>query len=164
MPHDDEPLPDEPLSPTPEEIAAAAADLNEASNGLGATITAIETYLESKNIGVPAWVRVKGWENPDGPYWSRELGYDRVGGAWHIAIRERSGDERWPEDDDPVTWSFNSSPRKARISAVDKLPELLKELVKEAERTARRLREKTVEVNAFAATLSISTTAKKTKK
>jgi hypothetical protein len=162
-----EPPPDEspePLSPSPDEVAAAAKDLNDASNDLGSTISAIETFLESRNIGVPAWVRVKGWRNPEGKYWDRELGYDRVGGVWHISIRERHGDERWPEDTVLDTWAFNSSPRKARISAVDKLPELLRELVKEAERTARRLREKSVEVKAFAAALNISITPKKIRK
>jgi hypothetical protein len=162
MPPDDDPP--EPLSPSPEEVAAAAADLNAASNDLGATIIAIEAFLESRNIGVPAWVRVKGWENEGGEYWKRELGYDWVGGSWHLAIRESHGHENYPDQVDGFTLAFNSSPRKARISAVDKLPELLKELIKEAGRTARRLREKAVEANAFAATLNISTTPKKVRK
>lgn len=163
-PMPDEPPPDDPLSPTPEEITAAATDLNAASNDLGATISAIETFLETRNIGVPAWVRVKGWQDEDGAYWKRELGYDRFGGSWHLAIRESRGHDNFPDDERVDTWSFNNSPRKARISAVDKLPELLKELVKEADRTARRLREKSVEVKAFAATLNISTTPKKGRK
>ena len=161
---DDDTPPPEILSPTREEIAAAASDLNAASDELGATISAIEAYLESRNIGVPAWVRVKGWAEEHGDYWSRDLGYYWFAREWHIAIREITGNEARPEGQTIDIWSFNNAPRKARISAVDKIPELLRELVKEAERTARRLREKTVEVNAFAATLNISPTPRKVKK
>ena len=103
-----------------------------------------------------AWVRVKGWENDDGEFWTRELGYDRFRNQWRIAIRETHGDEGFPDDPSVYTWLFNEAPRKSRISSADKLPELLREPVKEAERTARRLREKTTEVNAFVAALNIS--------
>ena len=154
-----------PLGATPDDIAGAAADINAASAEMGQAIKAIEEFLELKNIGVPAWTKVKGWEEPEtGAFFRRELGYDRVAEAWHIAIRETSGNEACPEQSDVSVWSFNSAPRKSRISAVDKLPDLLKELVKESERVARRIREKTVEVNAFAASLNIATTPKKAKK
>jgi hypothetical protein len=117
-----------------------------------------------RNIGIPAWVKVKGWESNQGEYWSREIGYDRIANDWHIAIRERHGHEAYPEDDTVYTWSFNNAPRKSRIAAVNKIPDLLSQLVKEAERIARRLREKTIEVNALAATLSVSVTQKKIRK
>jgi len=141
------------VPPTIEEISAAAADVNSASNELGKAIEALENFLAVKNIGVPAWVRVKGWENPDGQYWRRELGYDRFENDWHIGIRETHGHEAYPEHESVYRWQFNNSPRKARISSADKLPELLNELIKEATRTARRLRDKSGEVRAFAATL-----------
>lgn len=151
-------------SPTREEIATAAADVNAASSELGETIEAIESFLEARGLGVPAWVKVKGWEDHYGAYWKRELGYDRFGRDWHIAIRESRGNVNDPEPDDPEVWPFNRAPRKTRISAVDKIPELLAELIKEAERTARRLREKAAEATAFAATLKISPATKKSKK
>jgi hypothetical protein len=156
--------PPEVLSPTPEEIAASATDLNGASGELTASIEAIESYLEAQNIGVPAWVRVKGWSDVRGEFWRRELGYDTFGHEWRIAIRETSGNEQHPGEETLYLWSFNSSPRKARISAADKIPELLRELVKEAARTARRLREKAAEVNAFAATLKLPPTPQKGKR
>jgi hypothetical protein len=134
-----------------------------ASDELAQTINAFEEYLGNKSIEVSAWVRVKGWEDARGEFWSREVGYDRFGNFWHIAIRETHGHESLPEDTSTYTWKFNSSPRKSRISASDKLPELLRELIKEAARTARRLREKTAEVNAFAATLNIKAPTKKAK-
>ena len=158
------PSPSVPDSPTQEEIAAAAKDLNSAVEELGEAVTVIENFLDRRNIGVPAWVKVKGWEDDGGQYWKRELGYDSFSDSWHIGIRETSGHEAYPEHERVNTWPFHASPRKARISAVDKIPELLTELVKEAERTARRLREKTAEVQAFAATLKITVPSKKAAK
>lgn len=138
------------------DLPAAAADLNAASNELAAPIKKVENYLEALNVGVSIWVKVKGWEDGQhGAFWKRELGYDRFSSGWRIGIRESRGNEHAPEDTEEDTWTFNQSPRKARISAVEKLPELLNELTKEAKRTARRLREKTTEANAFASTLKL---------
>lgn len=138
------------------ELPAAAADLNAASNELAAPIKKVEDYLEALNIGVSIWVKVKGWEDEEhGTFWKRELGYDWFSTGWRIAIRELQGNEHAPEYTHEDKWTFNQSPRKARISAVEKLPELLNELTKEAKRTARRLREKTAEANAFASTLKL---------
>ena len=149
--------------PTREEIAAASADVRSASDELAQTIRAMEEFLDGKSIEVAAWVRVKGWEDEHSNFWKREVGYDRFGHSWHIAIRETQGNDNYPDETSTYTWKFNSSPRKSRISASDKIPELLRELIKEAERTARRLREKTLEVNAFAATLNIKVPTKKSK-
>jgi hypothetical protein len=155
MTQEDSAITSDVLPPTPEEISAAALDVNAATNEFGASVTQVERYLEHMNIGVPAWVRVKGWSNPEGQFWSREVGYDRFPDGWHLAIRETSGAEGWEDKERKETWIFNHAPRKSRLSAADKIPALLRELVKEADRTSRRLREKAVEVNAFAATLKI---------
>jgi hypothetical protein len=160
---DASPLPDSLSATTKEELAAVSAELNTASNELGKPIETVERYLEILNLGVPAWVKVKGWESHHGEFWSRELGYDQIGNSWHVAIRETHGHEAYPDQESSRTWSFNTSPRKARISAIDKLPELLDELVKVARRTARRLQEKTAEATAFAESLKpqATKTAKK---
>jgi hypothetical protein len=142
--------------PTREAISEAASDVQAASTELGEIITKLEEFLEAKNIGVPAWVKVKAWSNERGEYWMREIGYDRFNSEWGLGIRERSGHDAYPDSESSHTWRFNSAPRKARISSVDKLPELLDALIKEATRTARRLREKTAEAAAFAATLNIA--------
>ena len=154
------PPPEIPL-PTHEELAAAAAEINTASDELGKPIEAIEAYLATLNIGIPAWIKVKGWEDDYGYYWKRELGYEEISDEWHLAIRETSGNEANPEGESARTWAFNRSPRKARISAVDKIPELLRELAKEAQKTARRIREKSVETAALAATFSAPAAPKK---
>lgn len=136
-----------------EELSAASSEIAAASQELNVPVTAVENYLSSLNIHVPAWVKVKGWSTDQGGFWLRELGYDYVDGGWHIAIRESDGDEDDPERQTVRTWSFNRSPRKSRISAIDKLPELIQDVAKEAVKTARRLREKAAEANAFTASL-----------
>jgi len=163
VPPENVPASPESVLPSREEIAAAGQDLAAAADGLSASISAIEDYLETQNFAIPVWVKVKGWSDDDYSYWLRELGYDLLNGSWHLLIREKSGNEQWPDRENVITWSFKNSPRKARISASDKIPDLLKELIKESARTARRLREKTVEVDAFVSTLKIAA-AKKAKR
>ena len=78
MSQDTTPPPDSQESPLPtrEAISEAASDVQAASTELGEIITKLEEFLEVKNIGVPAWVKVKGWSNERGEYWMREIGYD----------------------------------------------------------------------------------------
>lgn len=164
MAPDDVVRPPEISLPVHEELAAAAAEINGASDDLGKPIEAIEAYLASLNIGIPAWIKVKGWEDDFGDYWKRELGYEEFSNEWRLAIRETSGNDSNPDRDSVRTWAFNQSPRKARISAVEKIPELLKELAREAHRTARRIREKSAETAALAATLKAPTPPTKARK
>lgn len=159
---EDSPSSKPPLSK--EEIVTAAEDLNAASDELQRSINAIEAFLAKRNFGVPAWVVVKSWHDQEDRYWSRELGYDRFGHSWHLGIRETSGIADQFEYESKMLWTFHEAPRKARIAASDKIPELLHELVKESARTARKLRDKAKDVHAFAATLAPPPAAKLPKK
>jgi hypothetical protein len=140
-----------------EELSAASAEIAAASQELDTPIAAIERYLDTLRIHVPAWVKVKGWEDSYDNYWKRELGYDHVGDGWHIAIRETSGYLPDPDREVVRIWAFSKSPKKSRISAVDKLPELMQDIAKEAQKTARRLKEKAAEAAVFTASLGPST-------
>src|ERR1051325_9924900 len=143
-----------------EELSAASAELAEAAQELNVPIEEIEKYLASLKIHVAAWVKVKGWEDQYENFWKRELGYDFTGDAWHIAIRETSGNSNNPEHESSGTWAFSKSPKKSRISAVDKLPELMQEIAKEAQKTARRLKEKAAEATGFTSSLKTLTAEK----
>lgn len=147
----------------PDDLPEALSDLNAAAQEIEKAVAQVEQYLEIRNLGVPAWVKIKGWDNA-GEYSLTELGYDLFGYEWCIAIREVHGHENYPEETTTKKWRFAQSPRKLRISAVDKLPELIDEITKEARRTARRLREKTVEVKAFAESLKARLGTKAAKK
>jgi len=137
-----------------EDLSAASAELASATSELNLPMEAVEQYLETLNIHIAAWVKVKGWDDQYDNFWVRELGYDYVGDGWHIAIKEMSGNSNNPEDTVSRIWAFSKSPKKSRISAVDKLPELMQEIAKEAQKTARRLKEKAAEANAFASSLT----------
>lgn len=142
-----------PQIPSTLELSTAAADLAAASNELTKSIAPIEEFLGKLALGVPAWVKVKGWVDDYGGSWRRELGYDLISGEWHLAIRETAGSVHNPDNEDVSTWKFSSAPRKSRISSVDHIPELLSELIKESATTAKKMRAKSTEVATLAAAL-----------
>lgn len=148
-------------TPTPEKISqafrdlkVAAAELNAVSDELGKPVSAIDLALKRLNLGVSAWVKVRGGDSPDGEdYWYLELGYTKLRSTWGIAVRERHGsylDESVSGD----TWLFSEAPRAFRLEAVDKLPELLAKLIEDANETTKKLRDKIGKAQQIAAALS----------
>jgi hypothetical protein len=154
----------DPSEPTADDFPEVLTELNDAAREIEKAVHQIEEFLEIRNPAVSAWVTIKSWNDQSGEYGRTQLGYDLFGYHWHIGIREIEGHENFPEEATVKTWRFTQSPRKLRISAVEKLPDLVDELTKEARRTARRLREKTVEVQAFAESLKTRLRSKAAKK
>ena len=145
-----------PAPPDPAALDAASAEAQAADQVLAEPIFRIEKHLSSLAINVPAWVKVKAWDTQWGEFWVRELGYAWLShqGIWGIAIRETHGREDAPDDERVNIWAFNEAPRKSRLSAIEKLPDLLTDLTKETHKTARRMREKAAEAAALAALLT----------
>ena len=85
-------------------------------------------------------------------YWRRDVGYARLNGRWGLALRKING-HHGSADNDVEEWHYNDAPRSYRIEALDKLPDLLEELVKNAERTAKKLKESTTAAQELAAIL-----------
>ena len=50
-------------------------------------------------------------------------------------------------------WLFNDGPRAMRISAIDKIPDLLERLVKAADKTTKKVQEKTSQALELAAAI-----------
>jgi hypothetical protein len=122
-------------------LSESAAALNTISDELAKPIALIETALKKLNLGVSTWVEFAGSvDNVLGTFWDRSVGYAKVGGKWGIAIRTCRGD--FGDEPDGEEWSFNDAPRAYRLEAVDKLPELLEQLVTEATETGEKLRAK----------------------
>ena len=141
------------VSVTFEKLAASAAELNAVSDEIAKPIHAIDAALQKLNLGVSAWVRVVGGDDhPDGDFWwDRSIGYDKVDRRWGIAIRARSGySDRLEED----VWRFDAAPRSYRLEALDKLPELLEQLVDTASKTAKALKSKITVAEQVATTIS----------
>lgn len=135
-------------------LAGAAQLLNSASDGLSKQILALDAALQRLNLGVIAWERVQGDDDDgNGFYWSRDVGYAKVGSRWGLALRNREGSHHH-EEAKVEEWLFNDSPRHLRIDAIDKIPDLVEKLIKASEKTARKLHEKTAQAGELAAAVT----------
>jgi prefoldin subunit 5 len=155
---DSTPLPAR-LSASYKQLASSAATLNAASDELGKSITSLDASLQRLNLGIETWVRVGGWENPDADFSIRQLGYVKIYGKWGIGLRTVYGHEQDPEHVEKEEWLFNDAPRAARIEAIEWLPALLDQLIKDADATAQKIKDKTDQANEFAAAISATTPA-----
>jgi hypothetical protein len=131
------------------QLTAAASDLNAASDELGKTIAALDAALKNLNLGISTWVRVGGSDDAE-TFWNREIGYTKIGKNWGIAIRAEAGYLSDCDNADVEWWLFNDAPRAYRLEAVDKIPELLEQLIKQAEDTTRKIKEKTSQAQMLA--------------
>jgi hypothetical protein len=120
------------------QLSAVASDLNAVSDQLGKSIAEVDDSLKKLNLGVSVWVTIDG--NEDAPYyWNEDLGYSKIDGKWGIALRTVKGN--YAEDEERVeAWLFNDAPRPLRLSAISKLPELLKRLSEEAVETTKKIK------------------------
>jgi hypothetical protein len=134
-------------------LATSAQSLSFASDEFAKPIARIDAVLKQLNLGLIAWEKIQGGEDEDENYWSHDVGYAKVDDVWGLAIRSRQGNH---QIDEAVLeeWLFNSAPRPLRIDAIDKVPALLEKLITAAEKTAKKLREKTAEAHDLAAALA----------
>jgi hypothetical protein len=148
-------------APTPErtselfqQLTQSAERLNEASDAFSRTVAPIDAALKKLNLGVAAWHKYIGGSPDDkGDYWSRELGYARVRGKWGLALRTVEGNVN-DFDDDTQVWLFNDAPRMMRVEAIEHIPSLLEELVKQSEKVATQLQKQAVRAAELAGTIS----------
>ncbi len=138
------------------QLSSAAKDLNKASNELGQAITAIDNVLQRLNLGVPTWVKIHGGEDPytGMGYWSRDVGYAKVGNKWGIALRTVEGDRNFPDEEQCESWLFNDAPRWLRIEGIEKIPDLLEALIKNTEETTQRIKSKIDQANQLAGAIA----------
>ncbi len=127
-----------------EKLSSAAKNLNNVSDELGRAITAIDYILQRLNLGVPTWVKIHGGvdQNTGEYYWSRDIGYAKIGNRWGIALCTREGDYSSPDEERCEEWLFNDAPRWLRVEGVEKIPDLLEELIKNTEETTKKIKGK----------------------
>jgi hypothetical protein len=143
------------------ELADSAARLNSGSDELAKAIRPIDTALKKLNLGVSAWYTYRGSEEPDadGSYSYRRIGYAKVGGKWGLALSADSGNV-YAETDHYEAWLFNDAPRLMRLEAIDCIPDLLEQLVKESNKVAEDLQKKAGHARELAETITaLSATA-----
>lgn len=136
------PSPSERVAASYKRLAASAATLSSASDELAKSISALDAVLKRLNLGISAWQQIHGSEDAYGNYWSRDIGYAKVGGRWGIALRTTQGNSN-NEDGDLEEWLFNDAPRWLRIDSIDKVPDLIDKLIAEADDTSTKIKQKT---------------------
>jgi|ERR1019366_6647187 hypothetical protein len=169
MPNDKhrlDPLPQSSLEPPPvpplawrveasyRELAQVAADLNAVSDELGKSVSDLDAVLKTLNLGVTVWTAIRSHSGAEyGQTWysSEEIGYAKIGGRWGVALRTVKGDEQDPDDESVEAWLFNDAPRSMRLLGIEKIPELLEKLSKEAIETTTRIKGKLAEAQEVAA-------------
>ncbi len=148
-------LPADRVQSTYRQLSIAATSLNTASDNLGKAIAVFDAALKKLNLGVSAWVNVsQGYDENDGDWWNRGIGYAKIGDTWGIALRTQNGSSNCPDRDTEERWLFNDGPRWMRVESIAKIPDLLEALLKQAEDTTSKIKTKTEELLALAAAMS----------
>lgn len=138
-------------------LVSTANDYNAASAEFSKPVLQIEESVEPLNLRLTTWKKIVGGADDYGNYWSRDVGYTRVNGRWRIVVRAMSGNYNVEEADEYELWPFDEAPQSYRIEALDKLPDLLEELIKNAEKTAKKLKELTPDAKELAAAVKQAT-------
>ena len=114
-------------------LSAVASNLNSAADKLGASIAPLESAIKKLSLGVSSWVLFHEWHSENHvEYYFEEIGYIRISNVWGLAIRTRTGHEDSRANEESQTWPFNEAPRLMRVRSINKLPDLLEQLVKDA--------------------------------
>ena len=141
------------------QLSLAASHLNLVSDELGKSISVLDAALKKLNLGISTWSRLDRWEDALGNYSTRYLGYAKVNNRWGIALRTVAGNNTQPEEATVEEWLFNEAPRSLRIEAVEKLPDLFDNLIKEADLAIRKVKAQSLSARQLASALGGSTTA-----
>lgn len=137
------------------QLSQAAGEINTASDELGKAVSLLDAALKRLNLGISAWVQLSGNSDDNcGDYWSRDLGYAKIGKSWGIALRTVSGNYNDPDSESGEVWLFNEAPRWIRIEAIGKIPDLLEALIKRTEETTEKIRKKTNQAFELAAAIA----------
>ena len=127
-----------------QQLSEASSELHSAAKDLSDTISVLNAALQKLNLGVSAWHQIAGNDgDEDGNYWSRDIGYAKVGKAWGIAIRRTWGNNCSEETHNEETWLFADAPRYMCIEAAGKLPDLFDDLIKRTREATEKLHAKT---------------------
>ncbi|MEP7011629.1 MAG: hypothetical protein ABJC13_15000 [Acidobacteriota bacterium] len=145
------------ISTSIKELGVSAERLNSVSDELAKAIRPIDAALKKLNLGVAAWYQyARSSNSEDSEYWSRHIGYAKVGHKWGLALSMASGPEG-PEGPEEEEWLFSDAPRWMRVEAVDHIPDLLEHLVERANEVAESLQKQTDHAREFAGLISALT-------
>jgi len=135
-------------------LSAAAPALNAASDDLTKAVTVLDEALKKLNIGLSSWVNFRRRGIEEFEYDDDQIGYAKVDGKWGIALRRVWGDYNLEQYGNDGPWLFNDAPRELRLLSVDKIPDLIEALGKEATDTTKKVEEKARQVRDLATAIA----------
>jgi hypothetical protein len=145
--------PSERIATSFKELKSLSPDLHSAARELSKTINNFSDKLEPLDLGVSAWANIAaGEDDQSGYYWSRSVGYTKLGHKWGIALRQASGNHNDAEYDETV-WKFSEAPHWMVIESIAKLPDLFETLIERVKDTIIKLKARTKQANELAAAL-----------
>ena len=136
-----------------QQLAQAAKNLNSVSDELAKPVESLDAGLKKLNLGVTAWTAMEEGQDEFKPeyWWSRDIGYAKIGGKWGIALRTVSGDDRAPGYEKVEEWLFSDAPRWLRVTGIEHVPALIGKLIEETNKTAARIKERISDAQELAA-------------
>ncbi|MBL8295232.1 MAG: hypothetical protein JNN08_25530 [Bryobacterales bacterium] len=138
--------PSERISSAFKQLAHASSNLDFAAKELTKTISHLEAAARRIGVQVSAWHRIAGHDEGHGSYWSRDVGWAKVGNSWCIAIRKTWGHHE-AEDHDEEIWAFADAPRWMAVESAGKLPDLFETLVNRTVETTEKLKARKAEAD-----------------
>jgi hypothetical protein len=138
----EQPLASQRLADAYKRLVASSETHRSATHKFSKPVAEIEWAIKHLNLPVVTWQKIAGGEDNYGGYWSRDVGYARTRGLWGLAVRSVRGHSSWDEDE-IEQWPFDEAPSSLRLEALDKLPDLLEEIVKNADKTTKKLEQRT---------------------
>jgi methyl-accepting chemotaxis protein len=135
-------------------LTETASSLNAASDELTKVIASLDEALKKLNVGLMVWVTFITWGTDEpSEYDEEQIGYCKINGKWGISLRRIWGDHREDRHVEDGPWHFSDGPREMRLRGVDKIPELIQALSKQAADTTKKVQEKTEQVRELAAAI-----------
>lgn len=136
-----------------DQLRVLSARLNEASDALSQQIIQLEAILNGLRLGLAAWVEVRRYtEEAESGHlltYVEHLGYTKQSGKWGLFLSQ--GYEEFDEQDSVVP--LKDAPRLDRMTAVDKIPDLVTKLETEAVAMAAATTEKATQLAGLVADL-----------
>jgi hypothetical protein len=142
-------------------LSSVSSSLNTASDELTKAVSILDEALKKLNIGLSVWVGFRSWatDSSETEYDEEQIGYSKLSGKWGITMRRIWGDHVIDRHEVDGPWFFNDAPREMRLLGVDKIPDLIEALNKEASDTTKKIQSKTDELRDLA--LAITEIAEK---
>jgi hypothetical protein len=143
-------------------LANSSKILNHLTDELTKHVEHIESSVNALNLGLRAFVIAESASDEDGRRsHDVRLCYEKIDGKWGLAIDEYDEDAADPVHCSNYShWAFKDAPRALRLKVVPKIPDLIKALIKEAEKMTAETGETVSRALEIAISLSKTPTAK----